>query len=142
LARPAAEVEGGCHRIAPAGLGHTVKVWDAKSGQELLTLREHVSFVTALAYGPDGHHIASASDDGTVKVWDRTPVTPTWQAERLALADRSWQFRQRQEAQDCKRQTQWFAALWHLNQLSLQNPDDADLRALRDAAVAEEERPR
>jgi hypothetical protein len=32
-----------------------------------------------------------------------------------------------------------------LNQLSLQNPDDADLRALRDvahAAVAEEERPR
>jgi hypothetical protein len=48
-------------------------------------------------------------------------------------------------AEDCERQKQWFATLWHLNQLFLQNPEDADLRAPRDAAQArgaEEERPR
>jgi hypothetical protein len=72
-------------------------------------------------------------------------VTPAWQAERPALADRCWPFRERQETQDCERQKQWFSALWHLNQLLVQNPDDADLRARPDAAQArgaEEERPR
>jgi hypothetical protein len=70
---------------------------------------------------------------------------PSWRAERLALADRRWKSWQRQEAEDCLRQKQWFAARWHLDQLLLQNPDDADLRARRDAAqarLAEQESPR
>jgi hypothetical protein len=80
-----------------------------------------------------------------VKVWDGTPVTPAWDAERPAVADRCWPFRQRDEAQDCERQKPWFATLWHLNQLFIKHPGDVDLRARRDAAqarVAEEERPR
>jgi hypothetical protein len=52
------------------------------------------------------------------------------------VADRRWPLRERHEAQDYERQKQWFATLWHLNQLLLQNPDDADLRARRDAAQA------
>jgi hypothetical protein len=89
-----------------------------------------------VAYSPDGHRIASASADGTVRIWDGTPVTPAWKAERLALADQRWPVWQRRETEDCVRQKQWFAAVWHLNQLLARNPDDDALRARRDAAKA------
>jgi hypothetical protein len=89
-----------------------------------------------VAYSPDGRRIASAGFDDTITIWDGTPVTPAWKAERLALADQRWTTWQRREAEDCERERQWFAAVWHLNQLLARNPDDADLRARRDAAQA------
>ena len=33
---------------------HTAKVWDAQTGQEMLTLKGHTNFVTAVAFSPDG----------------------------------------------------------------------------------------
>src|SRR5262249_45990241 len=114
----------------------TVKVWDATTGQELLTLRGHTGRVSGVGYSPDGHRIASAGADGTVRIWDGTPVTPAWKAERLALADQRWPVWQRREAGDCERQKQWYAAVWHLDRLLARNPDDAALRARRDAAQA------
>ena len=57
-------------RIASASEDQTVKVWDADSGQETLTLKGHTSSVTGVAFSPDGRRIASASVDETVKVWD------------------------------------------------------------------------
>jgi WD40 repeat protein len=47
-----------------------VKVWDAGTGQETLTLKGHTSGVKSGAYSPDGMRLASASYDQTVKVWD------------------------------------------------------------------------
>jgi WD40 repeat protein len=123
-------------RIASASIDKTVKMWDAATGQEVLTLHGHTGTVYNLAYSPDGHRIASASADGTVRIWDGTPVTPAWEAERLALADQRWPVRQRREAEECERQEQWFAAVWHLKQLLARNPDDTTLRARRDAAQA------
>jgi WD40 repeat protein len=123
-------------RIASSSTDRTVKVWDAAAGQEVLTLRGHTEFVSSVAYSPDGRRIASSSTDGTVRIWDGTPVTPAWKAERLALADKRWLVWQRREAEECERQNQWFAAAWHLNQLLARNPDDAALRARRDAAQA------
>jgi WD40 repeat protein len=57
-------------RIASGSGDKTVKLWDASSGQELLTLKGHMGVVRSVAFSPDGKRIASGSEDGTVKVWD------------------------------------------------------------------------
>ena len=45
------------------------KVWEPESGKELLTLRGHSGFVSALAFSPDGKRLATASEDVTVQVY-------------------------------------------------------------------------
>ena len=51
---------------------NTVRLWDAATGQETLTLRGHAEAVNCLAFSPDGKRIASGSYDDTLKVWDAT----------------------------------------------------------------------
>jgi WD40 repeat protein len=50
--------------------GRTVRVWNAATGQEILTLPSLEGFVTRMAYSPDGSRLAAASLDGKVLVWD------------------------------------------------------------------------
>jgi WD40 repeat protein len=45
----------------------TVKVWEAKTGRETLTIHE---LVESVAFSRDGSRLASPGSDGTVKVWD------------------------------------------------------------------------
>ena len=57
----------------------TVKVWDASSGQETLTLKGHTNdFVLNVAFSPDGQRVVSGSDDN-IKVWDasKSATKPT-----------------------------------------------------------------
>jgi tetratricopeptide (TPR) repeat protein len=61
-----------------------VKVWDAATGQELLSLKGHTGQVWGVAYSPDRRCLASAGADQTVKIWDATPLTPQGLIEREA----------------------------------------------------------
>jgi WD40 repeat protein len=57
-----------------AGGDKTVQVWDWPSGQEVLALRGHTDMVTAVDFSADGRRLFSASPDGTIRVWDGTPL--------------------------------------------------------------------
>jgi WD40 repeat protein len=75
--------------LATASWDLTAKVWDVGSGRpvfpslkgqkteldlgsghESLTLKGHTKYVLDVAWSPDGKRLATASSDGTVKVWD------------------------------------------------------------------------
>ena len=58
-------------RLATASQDGTAKVWDAVSGEELLTLRGHTQGgVNFIVFSPDGTRLATAGDDQTARVWD------------------------------------------------------------------------
>jgi hypothetical protein len=57
-------------RLASASRDHTVKVWDAQTGQLTRTLFGHTSEVFSVAFSPDGKHLAIGGSPNTVKVWD------------------------------------------------------------------------
>lgn len=49
--------------------GNAIKIWDANTGQELLTLSGHTDWLAGMAFSPDGKRLASTSLDGTVRIW-------------------------------------------------------------------------
>ncbi len=57
-------------RLATGEFDTTLKIWDAATGQHLLTFFGHASYLNGVVYSPDGTQLASTSEDGATKLWD------------------------------------------------------------------------
>ncbi len=56
--------------LASGSADKTVKLWDTKTGKELVTFKGHGDRVSSLAFSPDGRTLASGSADKTVRLWE------------------------------------------------------------------------
>ena len=57
-------------RIVTGSRDRTAKVWDARSGAEVLTLKGHTDQRHFGVVQPDGSRVVTGSEDKTAKVWD------------------------------------------------------------------------
>src|SRR6266498_4132641 len=58
------------NRIVSGSDDQSVRVWDAKTGEQLRELQGHTSWVSSVAFSPGGNKIVSGSGDHSVRVWD------------------------------------------------------------------------
>ncbi|MDA1014667.1 MAG: hypothetical protein O3A00_09480 [Planctomycetota bacterium] len=63
-------------RLVSASADGLVKVWDAKTGSEILSVKAHAGAAYSAAFSRDGKTIASAGADQLVKTWDATDGKP------------------------------------------------------------------
>ena len=57
-------------RIATASQDKYARIWDAVTGQLLLTLKGHTDGVNDIVFSPDGKRVATAGFDKTARLWD------------------------------------------------------------------------
>src|SRR5262249_1046086 len=57
-------------RIASFASDDTVKVWDAATGAELLSVPDSAHEGKSLTFSPDGRRLAGAGRDDVIRVWD------------------------------------------------------------------------
>jgi hypothetical protein len=123
-------------RVAACAEDGTVRAWEAETGRPLAVLRGHAGGARGVAWSPDGTRLASAGSDGELCVWSAAENAPEEEARRAAAPDRATAWH-RDEAKDCEAGRHWSAAVFHLDRLLRQAPQDATLHRRRGDALAE-----
>jgi WD40 repeat protein len=58
------------HELITGSCDRTIKRWNLTTGECLGTYYGHTNWVWSIAYSQDGRSIFSASEDGTIAIWD------------------------------------------------------------------------
>ena len=62
-------------RLLTASFDKSARIWDARTGAQLVTFSGHDGRIYSARYSPDGSRVVTASGDGTARLWDsRTGV--------------------------------------------------------------------
>ena len=77
-------------RLATAGRDRTIWLWDLTRGEDVARLLGHTSYVSSLAFSPDGATLASGSGDATIRLWDNVPLKTRYKARREVAAGGSF----------------------------------------------------
>ncbi|KAF9393168.1 Bromodomain and WD repeat-containing protein 3 [Podila verticillata] len=64
------------NRVITGSDDYLIKIWSAESGYLLFTLRGHAAVVTYMDLSPDNTMLATASNDGIIRVWDLKTSAP------------------------------------------------------------------
>ena len=56
--------------VASANGDSAIRLWDARTGEQLRMLDGHTEDISCVAFSPDGSTLASGSADATVRLWD------------------------------------------------------------------------
>jgi WD40 repeat protein len=107
-------------------------LWDADTGNALLSLPGRARCV---GVSPDGRRIATAGDEATAQVCIASESEAD-RAKRRQLRPHQLQIWREQQVAAAESDAQWFAALFHLNQLLKDDPNNAALLRRRNAAEA------
>ncbi len=46
------------------------RVWDLRTGRCIMFMEGHLKSILSVDFNPNGYHIATASEDNSVKIWD------------------------------------------------------------------------
>ncbi len=62
--------------LASGASDGTLRLWDPRTGRELVSVSPNLGEVTGVAFSPDGDTLATSSTDGTVRLWDGRTLDP------------------------------------------------------------------
>jgi WD40 repeat protein/serine/threonine protein kinase len=62
--------------LATGASDGSLRLWDPRTGRELVSVFPNLGEVTGVAFGPDGDRLATSSTDGTVRLWNGRTLDP------------------------------------------------------------------